>query len=416
MKWSITVILSIGNNCQRLFAVWLAILFILMGSCYPVTAQNNEIFMQDLEMVQPESLTISAHNNTGVLESINAADLQNLQIPANQNSVIQFSRNLSGISYNELRKVNEEALRGIEDDQIRRIPELHVESAGNGGSNNNIVYQPVITSFKPLTYDYTSEKFTSSLNFMLLSTEDRTDNISNPVLIELHSNYLESINPNQLKINHLNLPSTSVDVASQNAQDSVQVRIVTKTNTDGYETYLKVEPTLSLFSNRNSIQGFGVQKIPLQVRWLGSTSQGSKQVTLSTSKGSISPNTLELKYNTPRTVYVRSEGTGQATITASTSGSQSNELNITFGFPWMFLLFSVLGGFIGGTAKYFALKEKPKSFLTTTIGSLAIGFIGAIAYFVLGINLLNLEFSSTFNEFAVLGASALIAYFGIRKL
>jgi hypothetical protein len=34
----------------------------------------------------------------------------------------------------------------------------------------------------------------------------------------------------------------------------------------------------------------------------------------------------------------------------------------------------------------------------------------------LGINLLNIEFSSTFNEFAVFGISALIAFLGIRKL
>jgi hypothetical protein len=251
---------------------------------------------------------------------------------------------------------------------------------------------------------------------MLLSSDNRTKNISNPVFIELHSNYLETIKPNQLEISHLNLPSTTVSVATENAADSVEVRIITKSNADGYKTYLKVEPTLALFTNRNQIQGFGVQQVPLQLRWIGSTAEESKQVALSTSNGSISPTTVELKYNSPQTVYVRSEGTGQATITASTSGAQSNELNITFVFPWMFLLFSVLGGFVGGTAKYFTLEDKPESFFATTLGSLAIGFIGAVAYFVLGINLLSLEFSSTFNEFAVLGASALIAYFGIRKL
>jgi len=53
--------------------------------------------------------------------------------------------------------------------------------------------------------------------------------------------------------------------------------------------------------------------------------------------------------------------------------------------------------------------------LATTAGSLSIGLLGALAYFVLGINLLSIEFSSTFNEFAVFGISALIAFFGIRK-
>lgn len=415
MKYSITVSQSIGKKCQRLLGAWLAMLFIIAGYGNPVAAQNNEILLQDIETAQPESLSISAHNQN-VLESINAADLQNVQIPSNDNAVIQFSKNLSHISHDELRSVNTEVVRGIEDNQFQRIPELYVESAENSEGNNNIIYEPFFTSAGPLTYDYTSGKFTSSFDFMLLSSSEGTADISNPVFIELHSDYLETINPDRLEISHLNLPSTSVKVASEDAADSVEVRIITKENADGYKTYLDVEPTLSLFSNRNQIQGFGVQEIPIQVRWIGSTAQGSKQVTLSTSKGSISPNTFKLKYNSPKTVYMRSEGKGEAIITASTSGAESNELNITFVFPWMFLLFSLLGGFVGGTAKYFTLEDKPKSFLTTTLGSLAIGFVGAVAYFVLGINLLSLEFSSTFNEFAVLGASALIAYFGIRKL
>ena len=42
------------------------------------------------------------------------------------------------------------------------------------------------------------------------------------------------------------------------------------------------------------------------------------------------------------------------------------------------------------------------------------GFIGAAAYYVLGINLLGLSFSAGFNEIAVFVISALFAYFGIN--
>jgi len=43
------------------------------------------------------------------------------------------------------------------------------------------------------------------------------------------------------------------------------------------------------------------------------------------------------------------------------------------------------------------------------------GLIGAMAYYALGIMLLNFQLSAEMNEFAVLALSALFGYFGIPK-
>jgi hypothetical protein len=401
-------------------AVFLIVLLTSLTSLPQVSsAQTNTL--------SPSAVNVLNHNlqqfelqrqDTSNLELLNRVNFQDLQLQPQQKTVLNLSRNISRVDTGIMNQINPAILAGIDKQNIFSFPELHVENTGSSDSDaGQIVYQPVITSLKPLVFDRISNAFTSTLSFLLLSQDQSSGDISSPMPIELHSDFLDNYQPsNQLQIGHLNLPSTNVDISARNVRDSVQIRIVTEANSDGYVTYLKVEPSLDLFTERKRLQGLGIQQIPIQLTWRGSSSDEPKIVNISSSKGAVTPNSVELSYNQPSVVYLRSEGIGNASLTASTTGSQSNTLQIRYIFPWVFLLFSIAGGFLGGTAKYFTLSEKPKSFLTTTIGSLTIGLLGALAYFVLGINLLNIEFSSTFNEFAVFGISALIAFFGIRKL
>lgn len=73
----------------------------------------------------------------------------------------------------------------------------------------------------------------------------------------------------------------------------------------------------------------------------------------------------------------------------------------------------MLGGLMGGLVKHFFSSDK-KGFPTKlVIGGIFIGFIVAVAYYFLGVNLIGLKLSAGLNEIAVLGISALGAYFGI---
>jgi len=68
---------------------------------------------------------------------------------------------------------------------------------------------------------------------------------------------------------------------------------------------------------------------------------------------------------------------------------------------------------LGGAVKIFQSEEK--KYLKSLIASVLIGLLVAILYYVLGLNLLDVKVSSTFNEFAVLGFSGLGALIGIKK-
>lgn len=402
----------------HVFSFMLLTCLALAGTVLSATAQDRTLSPRILDAINRDQLQLGVQQlDTTNLELINSFNLQNLQLQPQEKRVFNLERDFNRVNTDVLNQIDPQVLADINSNQIYSFPEVHVENRGSSdGGNSQTIYQPVITSLKPLVYDHAAEAFRSTLNFLLLSRDQTSGDISNPMPIELHSDFVDNIQPSRLQIGHLNLPSTSVNISARNVRDSVQVRIITEANSDGYETYLNVEPSLNLFTERKRLQGLGIQKIPIQVSWNGSSSDESKIINISSSKGSVTPNSMELSYSRPVTVYLRSEGLGSATLTATASGTRSNTLKINYTFPWFFLIFSIAGGFLGGTAKYFTLSEKPKSFLFTTIGSLSIGLLGAIAYFVLGINLLSIEVSSTFNEFAVFGISALIAFFGIRKL
>ena len=154
----------------------------------------------------------------------------------------------------------------------------------------------------------------------------------------------------------------------------------------------------------------GIQKIPVTVRLLGSNSSDSVKVIFNPGKGTIEPEFLYVQYNKPETVYLRSEGTGDCKLTATAAAITSNELNVKFIFPWLFLGAALFGGIAGSFAKY--LKEK-ESTTKLIVAAILAGIIGAAAYYGLGVNLLGISLAAGLNELAVFALSALCAYFGL---
>ena len=195
--------------------------------------------------------------------------------------------------------------------------------------------------------------------------------------------------------------------------DSAEVKLSTTSFPGGYIKYLTVVPSLQISSNATSLQGFGIQEIPVQIRFVGSNAPDSAMVSLSASKGTVSPNPVYLRYNNTATVYLRSDGMGKSKLSAISGSTNSNDLNFRFTFPLLFLLASLLGGLIGSLAKYFLSTGEKGSARNPIIGGILIGLIGAVAYYGLGVNLLGIHLSAGLNALAVFALSSLCAYAGI---
>jgi hypothetical protein len=350
----------------------------------------------------------------GKVSQTDSAALNNFQVPVNNKTVISYDKKIAAIDIASYRKFKAASAFPYAAQDVQIIPELHVEPGA--GQTENIAYRIVFTLQQPLSYNETQKKFSARLGFFLLAESDNNNPaIKEPVTIEVIANEAESVAPSSVPISHLNLPSSNVELIADQVSDSMAVKVITASRPEGYTTYLKVKPALELSSNRTVLQGFGIQEIPVTVRFIGSNSSDSVKVNFSAEKGTVTPNSVNVSYNKPATVYLRSEGIGKSKLSAISSSVKSTELNFKFAFPWLFLLASILGGLTGSLAKYLHLKKKGSA-IKPIIGGILIGFIGAVAYYGLGVNLLGVRLSAGLNEIAVLALSALCAYFGISLL
>jgi phage shock protein PspC (stress-responsive transcriptional regulator) len=294
---------------------------------------------------------------------------------------------------------------------IKMLPETFIQTGLNPA--NQLVYKIGFESKLPLEYLHDSRQFEGSIKFILLPESPTNEyKLNVPVLIEVVSDFISYIEPVTKEINHLSIPLTEVRFRAQDLADSAQVKIITQSNPQGYKTFLKVKPAIELTTNRVNLQGLGVQKIPVTLKILGTTAKDSIFVTFNPEKGTVDPQSVFVHSNRPTVVNLRSEGLGKTTLSAS-SVFNSNELTFNYNFPWVFILMSLIGGTIGGLAKYYSKREK-LSLLNYIIKGILFGFMGSVIYYVLGYSFIAFKVSDIFNEFAVLGFSALVAYFGIK--
>ncbi|MGH2648360.1 MAG: GlsB/YeaQ/YmgE family stress response membrane protein [Ginsengibacter sp.] len=355
--------------------------------------------------------------NNGAVQNTTTDSLNNVSIPVNKKQVILYDKKIMAPDSASYRKIKSTSALTVAQQDIKIIPELHVEPTkeNNDNSSEVVTYRIMFTLQQPLQYNISLKKFEAMLEFLLVNESGSNDAAIEPVNIEIVSNEA-TINPRSLEITHLSIPSSNVELVADHVTDSTAVKVITTSHPDGYATYLKVTPALEISTNQTTFQGFGIQEAPVTVKFIGSSSSDSVMVNFSTQKGTVTPNSIYVSYNNPQTIYLRSDGMGASKFSATSSVGDSNDLIFQYTFPWLFLLASILGGLIGSLAKYFMGGTENKSWIKPVITGILIGFIGAIAWYGLGVNLLGVSLSPTLNAFAVLALSALCAYFGISLI
>jgi len=337
--------------------------------------------------------------------------LNNVVVPDTGKSVVLYQNRIAKLDVASLQKYTSVTEGKLPNEDVKVIPELHVESATDRGEV--ITYRVLFTMKQALSYNANSNSFTGKIGFLLMSDSDNTASVKEPVKIEVRSDEAKSIAPAKLAIDHLSIPSTDVDVVAENVTDSISVRVGTVSNPEGYVTFLKVKPVLEISANRKGLQGLGIEETEIDVRLKGYNSADSVKVVFNPGKGTITPSSVFVKYNEPATVMLRSQGLGDSKITATTSNLNSNSLVFEFNFPWYFLLASLIGGLLGGFVKFLSSDKKKESLQKIVIGGVLTGLIVAAAYYGLGISLIGIKISAIVNEIAVFALSALGAIVGI---
>jgi hypothetical protein len=285
-----------------------------------------------------------------------------------------------------------------------------------------LILQVLVDTMPVLEYNKVSNRYEGIFSIALV--DDSRINMTSmqleePVPLQFSSARAEFV-PSSERVEHTNRYNT-IRIVDRSDNNPVPVKIITDFNMEGYITHLAKMPALKIETPSRTLQGYGVQAIPVRLSLQAYTGSDSVMVNLHTNLGSIETGHVYLKRDKPGTVMLKSEGAGNAVVSATAFGFTSDEENYIFVPPWIFIFFSVLGGLIGALVKYLMRHEKGKFAPAMLLGCLT-GFIVALLYWGLGLNVLNLEIGRIYNEFAVMGLAILGAlywqsvYSGLSKL
>jgi len=350
------------------------------------------------------SVQVIVNNNNRVVNE--QTSLRNFRLYPDTRSAV-FANGTATSNYESKGKtVTGSSIKGLV------LPELYVGRVV--GNVDPVLFQIAIDTMKPLVYSGSNNKYTGQFEITLV--EDSKDVLERMVLEEPVNIAISSgsgrmkIVPSVLQINHTNLPATIVRVVDSSANDPVPIFIKTDFKREGYLTSLKKEALLLIKTPSRSIQGLGVQAISITALLEGYAGDDSVYVTFAIEKGSLEPENMYITKDRPGKIILRSEGVGPVTLTASANGFLDDHKEFNYIFPWMFIIFSLAGGILGALVRY--AMDKPKKGLFYALGlGLITGFVGAILYYVLGIELFTVSLSKSLNEFAVLGISFLVSLF-----
>ncbi|MBE0662699.1 MAG: hypothetical protein IH597_09540 [Bacteroidales bacterium] len=307
--------------------------------------------------------------------------------------------------------------------RIKRPPSETVHPEESPSEPEQVILQILVDTLPKLQYNASNGAYEGSF-FVTLLEDSKTNllpkELEEPVSMQFSSVRAE-FNPGFTAIRNTNLPSTIVQISDKSNDNPVPIRIATSFNPQGYTTYLSKQAVVRIETPERNVQGYGVQAIPVSISLLSYTGLDSVRVNLVAGQGSVEPDHIFLSSGRSGKVLLKSEGIGQATLTANAHLFTSDERNFNFVFPWMFILFSVIGGFLGALVKYLMRSEHKNLPPTLLLGCLT-GFIVGILYYVIGIKLFTFEFGQLYFEFAVLGLAFLGALFwdsiygGLSKL
>ncbi|WP_452223644.1 hypothetical protein [Lacinutrix chionoecetis] len=396
------------------------VITVLLFLCF-INFSNAQKTIQELNNTiktssSKENIELRRFNDANQLLTVETIKLNKFNIPKDikKTTVLKYDEHLKALP--KIANSRYKALYpNINIKDVFILPEYYVNFPEESEDEDEpLIFTPMIIRSEPLIKD--GEKGYKSKISLVLFSENETEKANKAVVdvkLEIVSNALK-VKQGKLTLTNLNLPSTDVELYTERAQikDSVAIRILTNSNLKkGYTHYIKVSPKLTLTTNDEDIQGFGVDKAQILVRFSGSNSKTREQVIVRSNHGEVDPSSFTLAYNEAQLVSIRSQGLKNLKITASTSSgalaiADSNTLVIRQTFPYVFIIASLIGGLLGMVIKLGFKKEKkmpPKLF----IAGVLIGFLGAVIYYVLGISFLRFSVPNTFNEFAVLAFSAL---------
>jgi hypothetical protein len=270
--------------------------------------------------------------------------------------------------------------------------------------------------------EYTGTTFRGSVALGLVDTlqPDRTVTLPVPIWFHLSVEAGEVL-PADVPIRHTSLPPSAAVVTAATPGDSLRVLVQPALTLTPITTWLAVHRTLLALEPATArIAGFGLGRTELHVSLpaaAGSAGAGRRDVVLSARRGTPDPSVVSLAGGETGESVIRSSGVGRDTITATSGPLRSAPLELVYGWPFLFLAASLLGGIVGSVMDCEAIRRRgtPASRRAFVVSGVAAGLFAAVAI-VIGLNVTGVDFPETSGEAVVFVVAALGTVLGLRGL
>ncbi len=243
--------------------------------------------------------------------------------------------------------------------------------------NTVTLLKPRIYFDEKMKYNKAQGEFRGSISIVLYDSLNPGSSVKlkEPIKLAVKSD-ADAITPENLSINHTNLPLEDIQFSEDRPHAGELIfRVITQANLDGYQASLDIEPHLVFREGKRlaRLQGLGLGTKEVFLSVMGLDNSETLKVSLDISKGSLSATTLSLKAGEEKSILVRSEGIGTASLMAH-SKYGNDEMSLNYIFPIWYLIASALGSLLAGAARWVYTKGKQGNIWS----HLALGLVGGI--------------------------------------
>ena len=267
-------------------------------------------------------------------------------------------------------------------------------------------------SGKKLIYDAASKMFTGTiwLGVAEIVAGRPPRALVTPVDFEvLDADFAE---PSQIRVERTGAPYKLVKLRLAAALDGGTVMVASNLVPEPIKLELPVSPALLVDAGQSAIEGLGLGTSEINVSLVGVAKPQGRVVTLRTSSGYLGASRLRFDENGMASTSIRSDGLGNAVITASSPGMAAVSADVAYQLPLITFLASIAGGLVGGFIRVGTRPPRRKwSAFRLLIVAMLLGLL-VFALYAVGVNVLPVKPSVTVGAALVFAVSGLGAFLG----
>jgi hypothetical protein len=219
--------------------------------------------------------------------------------------------------------------------------------------------------------------------------------------------------PQRVLVDSTSPPFRPVDVWVNAVQGALaNLRVVSIFNYDGTQVAVPVASELDVDTANGNIAGLGLETTKVMVSLNNAGDAAGRVVTLHVQpSGYLDNSRLVLDAKGTAEAELRSGSVGTVEIRATSPGLAPVTASVTYTFPFLTILASIVGGLVGGGANMLLKPDNTKGTVRRLAGGVAYGVLVFAAY-VIGINLLPFSPAVSVGALSVFAISGLAAWFG----